>query len=231
MAQVGVISTQGQRPALEPLPSPPPAEWRRLLGTRQHGALRHVAEQRAFLSLLGLKGAYTLCRLHALSVISSEVGVREPLVRLGTDGWLDGITVAAASRPDPEAVSHLIQSWKGPEVKSNFLSTAWGEKSNFPSLAWSEEGMGELQHPRCSPPRRGERRPPDTIGHDSKSTVGTSLEVQWLRLRAPNPGGRGSVSGQGTRPRMLQLRPRTAKQINFFSKHSFSPSQGTQLTI
>lgn len=108
VARVDVISTHGQRPALEPLPSPPPAEWRRLLGTRQHGALGRVAEQRAFLSLLALKGADTLHRLHSLSVISSEVGVREPLVRLGANGWLDGITVAAASRPDPEAVSHLI---------------------------------------------------------------------------------------------------------------------------
>lgn len=78
VAQVGVISTQGQRPALEPLPSPPRAECRRLLGTRQHGALRRVAEQRAFPPLLGLKVAYTLRRLHALSVISSETGVREP---------------------------------------------------------------------------------------------------------------------------------------------------------
>ena len=42
--------------------------------------------------------------------------------------------------------------------------------------------------------------------------------VQWLRLRAPNAGGLGSIPGQGTRShmlqlgaRMLQLRPGTAK--------------------
>ena len=32
--------------------------------------------------------------------------------------------------------------------------------------------------------------------------------VQWLRLRAPNAGGPGSISGQGTRSHMPQLRVR-----------------------
>ena len=36
--------------------------------------------------------------------------------------------------------------------------------------------------------------------------MGTSLVVQWLRIRAPNAGGPGSIPGQGTRSRMLQLR-------------------------
>ena len=31
---------------------------------------------------------------------------------------------------------------------------------------------------------------------------GTSLVVQWLRLRAPNAGGPGSIPGQGTRSHM-----------------------------
>ena len=35
---------------------------------------------------------------------------------------------------------------------------------------------------------------------------GTSLVVQWLRLRAPNTGGPGSIPGQGTRSHMPQLR-------------------------
>ena len=35
---------------------------------------------------------------------------------------------------------------------------------------------------------------------------GTSLVVHWLRLRAPNAGGLGSIPGQGTRSHMLQLR-------------------------
>ena len=30
--------------------------------------------------------------------------------------------------------------------------------------------------------------------------------MQWLRLRAPNAGGPGSVPGQGTRPRVPQLK-------------------------
>ncbi|TEA34995.1 hypothetical protein DBR06_SOUSAS9710069, partial [Sousa chinensis] len=33
-----------------------------------------------------------------------------------------------------------------------------------------------------------------------------SLVVQWLRLHAPNAGGPGLISGQGTRSHMLQLR-------------------------
>ena len=32
--------------------------------------------------------------------------------------------------------------------------------------------------------------------------TGTSLVVQWLRLRAPNAGGPGSIPGQGTRSHM-----------------------------
>ena len=36
--------------------------------------------------------------------------------------------------------------------------------------------------------------------------IGTSLVVQWLSLRAPNVGGPGSIPGQGTRSRMLQLK-------------------------
>ena len=30
------------------------------------------------------------------------------------------------------------------------------------------------------------------------------MVVQWLRLSAPNPGGLGSIPGQGTRSHMLQ---------------------------
>ena len=43
------------------------------------------------------------------------------------------------------------------------------------------------------------------------SRHGTSLVVQWLRLRAPNAGGWGLIPGQGTRSRMPQLRCGTAK--------------------
>ena len=35
-----------------------------------------------------------------------------------------------------------------------------------------------------------------------KETVGTSLVVHWLRLRAPNAGGLGLIPGQGTRSHM-----------------------------
>ena len=43
---------------------------------------------------------------------------------------------------------------------------------------------------------------------------GDSLVVQWLRVCAPNAGGPGSISGQGTRSRMLQLKiPHAAMKI------------------
>ncbi|TEA36653.1 hypothetical protein DBR06_SOUSAS310034, partial [Sousa chinensis] len=35
-----------------------------------------------------------------------------------------------------------------------------------------------------------------------------SLVAQWLRLHAPNAGGPGSISGQGIRSHMPQLRVR-----------------------
>ena len=35
-----------------------------------------------------------------------------------------------------------------------------------------------------------------------KKKMGTSLVVQWVRLRAPNAGGPGSIPDQGTRSRM-----------------------------
>ena len=33
-------------------------------------------------------------------------------------------------------------------------------------------------------------------------SLGTSLEAQWIRHRAPNAGGLGSTPGQGTRSHM-----------------------------
>ena len=35
-----------------------------------------------------------------------------------------------------------------------------------------------------------------------KPHTGTSLVVQWIRLRTPNAGGLGSIPGQGTRSHM-----------------------------
>ena len=45
------------------------------------------------------------------------------------------------------------------------------------------------------------------VGEDHQEDMtGTSLVVQRLRCHFPNAGGPGSVSGQGTRSHMLQLR-------------------------
>ena len=35
--------------------------------------------------------------------------------------------------------------------------------------------------------------------------LGTSVVVQWLRLRTPNAGGWGSIPGQGTGSHLLHL--------------------------
>ena len=59
-------------------------------------------------------------------------------------------------------------------------------------------------------------------GHIFKSTAGTSLMVQWLRLQAPNAGGLGSIPGQGTRSHMLQRKiPRVQqRQLEISTKIS-----------
>ena len=44
------------------------------------------------------------------------------------------------------------------------------------------------------------------VGEDQEDMTGTSLVVQRLRCHIPNAGGPGSISGQGTRSHMLQLR-------------------------
>ena len=45
------------------------------------------------------------------------------------------------------------------------------------------------------------------VGEDHQEDMtGTSLVVQWLRCNIPNAGHPGSISGQGTRSHMPQLR-------------------------
>ena len=62
---------------------------------------------------------------------------------------------------------------------------------------------------------RGSRRRESVVrrgkGDISKGCWGTSLVVQQLRLCAPNAGGPGSISGQGTRSHMPQLRSDAVK--------------------
>ena len=66
---------------------------------------------------------------------------------------------------------------------------------------------------------------------------GTSLEVQWLRLQAPNAGSPRLIPGQGTRSHvpqlrvhMLRLSPNTAKQIykkaSIETERNFNKSDG-----
>ena len=45
-----------------------------------------------------------------------------------------------------------------------------------------------------------------TISYKDNKSLGTSLVVQWLRIRTLSAKGLGSIPGQGTRPHMLQLK-------------------------
>ena len=64
-------------------------------------------------------------------------------------------------------------------------------------------------HTKSSKSERERQIPYDiTYMWNLKYDTGTSLVVQWLRLHAPNAGSLGSISGQGTRSHMLQLRVR-----------------------
>ena len=61
------------------------------------------------------------------------------------------------------------------------------------------------------------------MGSDQRSLLGTSQEVQWLRLQASNAGGTGSAPGQGTKiPHAAQCKDKKKfkyikKKINKFS--------------
>ena len=64
--------------------------------------------------------------------------------------------------------------------------------------------------------------------------AGASLVVQWLRLRAPNGGGAGSIPGQGTRSHMPQLScmPQVrAHMSQLNSLHAATKTQRTQNKI
>ena len=61
-----------------------------------------------------------------------------------------------------------------------------------------------------------------------KNISGTSLVVYWLRLRAPQAGGLGSIPGQGTRSHIPQLRnPHTQLKI----LHAATKTQQSQTSI
>ena len=58
-----------------------------------------------------------------------------------------------------------------------------------------------------------------TVAAQKRFVDWTSLVVQWLRLWAPSAGSLDSVSDQGTKTHVLQLKPGAAKQINkYFCK-------------
>ena len=64
-----------------------------------------------------------------------------------------------------------------------------------------------------------------------RRSYGTFLVVQWLRLCASNAGDPGSISGQGTRSHMLQLRQGTAKSINIKKRRSYNRLQLKYITM
>ena len=55
------------------------------------------------------------------------------------------------------------------------------------------------------------------MGSDQRSLLGTSQEVQWLRLQASNAGGTGSAPGQGTKiPHAAQCKDK--KKFEYIKK-------------
>ena len=50
--------------------------------------------------------------------------------------------------------------------------------------------------------------------------LGTSLEVQWLRISAPNAGDLGSIPDQGTRSHMPQLTVHVLLQLKDPASHN-----------
>ena len=56
-----------------------------------------------------------------------------------------------------------------------------------------------------------------------KLFLGTSLVVQWLRLQAPNAGGPGSITSQGTRshrPKLKKVPVRCNEDVATKTQHS-----------
>ena len=53
---------------------------------------------------------------------------------------------------------------------------------------------------------KGKRNCVCRMEKEKRWKIGTSLEVQWLRLHVTNPGFPGSILGQRTRSHMPQLK-------------------------
>ena len=76
------------------------------------------------------------------------------------------------------------------------------------------KAVSRLSADRCHIPHKLTETVNDPLPKSQVKNIEGSLVVQWLRLRAPNAGGPGSIPGQGTRSHMPQLRPGTAKTKN-----------------
>ena len=65
----------------------------------------------------------------------------------------------------------------------------------------------------------------ELAAQDKESPQGTSLAVQWIRLRAPNAGGLGSIPGQETRSHVHAA----TKSSHATTKELASPNQRARL--
>ena len=70
-----------------------------------------------------------------------------------------------------------------------------GAATNPPDTSYSSPTAASPT--TCFSPSLGASLLSHHISHET--FPGTSLVAQWLRLRAPNAGGPGSIPGQGTR--------------------------------
>ena len=98
------------------------------------------------------------------------------------------------------------------DVEQEYLwPVVWAEKQHQQREVWGEPGSRSKDKLTSSSKGEQQEMPAgcEAEGHgDSKSKEATvKSKAQWLRLCTPNAEGSGSISGQGPRSQVLQLRP------------------------
>ena len=122
-------------------------------------------------------------------------------ILLKPKSWLLGLTLA-------EPVKANSSAWSPPPLSSSLIPN---------SSCWSCPTWLRLKGSHTSPTWG---RSVDRLGNSqcffrTADSSGTSLAVQWLRLRASTVGSTGSIPGQGTneRPKKIWKNPKNPYQI------------------
>ena len=137
-----------------------------------------------------------------------------------------GLLVIPSLHPSPPFFSSLVvPSHSHPFIPTSILSSIHSKSILSPALCQALWGPGWF--PGCCLPGGSQSCPAPQGTHQPHTSTehltcgssegrcvagvkihrsGISLVVQWLRLRAVNAGGWGSIPGQGTRPHRPQLK-------------------------